>query len=266
MEEIDVDVLDLVRCFNGQRAVDGISFKIPQGNILGLLGPNGAGKSTTIKMLTTLLRPTSGTAKLMGYDILKEAAEVRRLIGYVPQQLSADGELTAYENLLITSKLYGLTPDVRNQRMDELLDFMQLAEFANRLVKHYSGGMIRKLEFALALIHRPPILFLDEPTVGLDPSAKRTLWYLIKELRRHFKTTILITTHDMDEADFLCDQVAFLHRGSLLVIESPEKLKLALGPHASLDDVFVHYAGTSIQEGGNYSDAKKIRKTISRLD
>ena len=211
-----IETQKLTRCYNSHPAVDEITFVVPSGTIFGLLGPNGAGKSTTIKMLTTLLPPTSGWAKIDGFDIVKDAASVRQMIGYVPQLLSADGELTGYENLLISSKLYGLSRLEREARIADLLDFMELAGAAHQLVNQYSGGMIRRLEIAEALVHRPSVLFLDEPTIGLDPSARKRLWNTIKEWKKKYSTTILITTHDMEEADKLCDVVAFMHLGKIL--------------------------------------------------
>lgn len=261
-----IEVIKLTHCYNEHPAVDGISFNVPAGSILGLLGPNGAGKSTTIKMLTTLLPPTLGTAKIMGHDIVMHPSLVRQHIGYVPQLLSADGDLTGYENLLLSAKLYGLSHQKRQKRIEEILEFMGLSDSAHQLVKQYSGGMIRRLEIGQALVHEPRVLFLDEPTVGLDPSARKTLWLKIQEWRQQFETTILLTTHDMDEADRLCDTVAFMHLGRIVMMDSPHHLKKAIGPTATLDDVFVQYTGTSIKDGGSYSNVKQIRQTISHLD
>lgn len=261
-----IETIKLTHCYNSYRAVDEISFVVPKNTIFGLLGPNGAGKSTTIKMLITLLPPTSGIAKVDGYDVVEEPLTIREKIGYVPQLLSADGELTGYENLLISSKLYGLNKEKREARIAELLDFMGLTEYANQLVNQYSGGMIRRLEIAQALIHQPNILFLDEPTIGLDPNARTALWQSIKNWKKHYGTTILITTHDMDEADKLCDTVAFMHLGRILRIDSPTKLKEEIGKNATLNDVFAKYTGTSILEGGDYRHAKQVRYTISKLD
>lgn len=261
-----IEVLDLTRYYNSTLAVDKISFYVDEGIVLGLLGPNGAGKSTTIKMLITLLPPTSGTAKICGYDIVQDSSKVRENIGYVPQILSADGELTGYENLLLSAKLYGLGHADRERRIKDVLYFMGLTEFSDQLVKQYSGGMIRRLEIAQAFIHEPKVLFLDEPTVGLDPAARKVLWKHIQELRGKFGTTILLTTHDMDEADKLCDIVAFMYQGHIAAMDTPSKLKATLGPNATLDDVFIHYTGASIKEGGDYNHAKQIRRTISHLD
>ncbi len=261
-----LEILDLTHYYNTHPAVDHLSFNIQSGSIFGLLGPNGAGKSTTIKMLTTLLPPTSGTAKIMGFDLIRDPAMIRQQIGYVPQLLSADGELSGYENLLLSTKLYGLSRHKREKRIQEVLEFMGLSDFANQLVNQYSGGMIRRLEIAQALVHEPHVLFLDEPTVGLDPAARKSLWHRIQAWQKEFKITIFMTTHDMYEADLLCDIVAFMYLGRIVKMDSPVKLKASLGPKATLDDVFVRYTGTSIKEGGDYHHAKQVRHTISHLD
>ena len=261
-----IEALELSHYYHSNRAVDKLSFQIGSGTVFGLLGPNGAGKSTTIKMLTTLLPPTGGTARILGCDIVQNPELVRTKIGYVPQLLSADGDLTGYENLLLSAKLYGLNRSYRNKRIHELLEFMNLEADAKRLVGHYSGGMIRKLEIAQALLHSPEVLFLDEPTVGLDPGAKKALWQIIQDWRKNYHTTILITTHDMSEADMLCDIVAFMYMGHIVVMDSPSKLKLTLGPKATLDDVFIHYTGTSVNQGDDLSHVQETRRTISHLD
>ena len=266
MSKTAIELIELTHCYSTYAAVDRISFTLESGKILGLLGPNGAGKSTTIKMLTTLLPVTSGAAIICGHSVVTAPALVREHIGYVPQMLSADGELTGYENLLFSAKLYGLSKEKRKKRIPELLEFMGLTEFADQQVNRYSGGMIRRLEIATALIHQPRVLFLDEPTVGLDPAARRSLWKKIEELQHNFGTTILLTTHDMEEADTLCDIVAFMHLGHIVLMDTPETLKAKYGPHATLDDVFLGYTGATITEGGDYAHAKEIRRTVSRRD
>jgi ABC-2 type transport system ATP-binding protein len=260
-----IETFALTRTFGETLAVDHISLAVPHGEIFGLLGPNGAGKSTTIKMLTTLLEPTSGTARVAGFDIVATPAEVRRRIGYVPQALSADGALTGFENLSLSAKLYGMARAERNERIDEALKFMGLADAAKRLVRTYSGGMIRRLELAQAMLHRPSVLFLDEPTIGLDPVARHTVWDRLHELKERYGITVLITTHDMDEADELCDELAIMHQGKIGVIGQPAQLKAGLGEGATLDDVFAHYSGGSISEGGNYGDIRRTRRVASRL-
>lgn len=260
-----IETFDLTRRFGDVTAVDHLNLHIRQGIIFGLLGPNGAGKSTTIKMLTTLLDPTSGTACVAGHDIVKAPAAVRRSIGYVPQLVSADGALTGYENLNLSARLYGISRAERKQRIEEALKFMGLDDAARRLVKTYSGGMIRRLEVAQAMLHRPAVLFLDEPTVGLDPVARQNVRDRLLELRRDFDMTVLISTHAMDEADELCDELAILHLGKVAAVGNPADLKAAVGPDATLEDVFVHFAGAKIQEEGNYRDIRQTRSTARRL-
>jgi ABC-2 type transport system ATP-binding protein len=256
----------LTRRFGSLTAVDALNLAIATGAIFGLLGTNGAGKTTVIKMLTTLLMPTSGTASVVGYDIVREPSSVRRNIGYVSQMLSADGELTGYENLLISAKLYAIPRSETAKRISQALEFMELGNAADRLVSHYSGGMIRRLEIAQSMLHRPRVLFLDEPTVGLDPLARHAVWEHIRDLRREFGTTILMTTHDMEEADQLCDTVALMTLGKLVALGRPAELKTALGSDATLDDVFIHYTGSSTTERGDYKDAARTRRTAHRLE
>jgi ABC-2 type transport system ATP-binding protein len=260
-----VETRELTRRFGDFTAVDHINLQISYGQIFGLLGPNGAGKSTTVKMLTTLLEPSSGSARVGGYDVQKSAPGVRRKIGYVPQMLSADGGLTGRENLMLGAKLYGMARRHREERIAEALEFMGLTDAGNKLVKTFSGGMIRRLELAQAMLHRPAVLFLDEPTIGLDPVARHTVWERLRNLQREYRMTILITTHDMDEAGVLCDVLALMHRGNIAVTGEPERLKSELGEGATLDDVFVHYSGASIEEGGNYHDIGQTRRIASRL-
>jgi ABC-2 type transport system ATP-binding protein len=260
-----VETKSLTRRFSDLVAVNHLTFSCAHGSIFGLLGPNGAGKSTLIKMLTTLLPPSQGTAVVAGFDIVRTPRAVRRKIGYVSQMLSADGDLTGYENLLISAKLYGISRAERAARIAHGLEFMDLAHVSGKLVKHYSGGMIRRLEIAQSMLHRPQVLFLDEPTVGLDPIAKQAVWQNIRDLRREFGTTILMTTHDMQEADQLCEMVAFMHEGTLAAVGSPAALKSALGPAASLADVFIQHTGASIAEQGDLRDVARTRITSRRL-
>jgi ABC-2 type transport system ATP-binding protein len=255
----------LTRQFGPLTAVDHVGLCVPYGEIFGLLGANGAGKSTLIKMLTTLLSPTSGTAEVGGYNIIESPGEVRRRIGYVSQLVSADGALTGYENLRLSAKLYGLTRAERDSRISDALDFMGLTDSAHRLVRTYSGGMIRRLELAQAMLHRPAILFLDEPTIGLDPVARRTVWDRLLDLRRHYGMTVLITTHDMEEAEILSDNLAILHMGRVSVVGKPAELRTGLGTDATMDDVFIHYAGGLIHESGTFSEVAQTRRTAQRL-
>jgi len=256
----------LTRHFGNMIAVDAVSFGVEPGEVFGLLGPNGAGKSTTIKMLTTLLPPTSGEAKIAGFDVARQAADVRRVIGYVPQALSADGTLTGYENLLIFAKLYDLPHHERVSQVKSALSVMGLSDSAGKLVRNYSGGMIRRLEVAQAMLHQPLVLFLDEPTVGLDPIARRTVWDHLTKIQAETGMTILLTTHYMDEAESLCHRVAIMHKGHISAIGTPSDLKTSIGnPEASLDDVFMHYTGDDLETGGSYRDTFRARRTARRV-
>ena len=261
-----VALQQLTRRFGAYTAVDAVSLDIAAGEVFGLLGPNGAGKSTTIKMLTTLLPPTAGTATIDGFDVTHQQGQVRRAIGYVPQALSADGNLSGYENLLIFARLYDLPARERKGRTRQALAFMGLADAADKLVKTYSGGMIRRLEVAQALLHAPQVLFLDEPTVGLDPVARKAVWEHLSELRAQTGMTIFLTTHYMEEADSFCQRVAIMHRGKVAAIGSPAELKASLDqPDATLDDVFAHYTGDVLETGGSFRDTSRARRTARRL-
>jgi ABC-2 type transport system ATP-binding protein len=257
----------LSRRFGSLRAVESLSLTIPPGEIFGLLGPNGAGKTTTIKMLTTLISPSSGRAIVAGFDVAREPSRVRRAIGYVPQLISADAQVTGFENLWVVAGLYEIPRKERRARAEEALELMGLEPVANVLVKNYSGGMIRRLEMAQALMHRPRVLFLDEPTVGLDPVARDAVWEQIDLLRRRFGTAIVVTTHYMEEADRLCERIGVLHRGHLVALGSPAELKAGLGrPSATLGDVFTHYAGAEVELGGAYREAGRTRRVAARLE
>jgi len=256
----------LTRRFGALTAVDRLTFTIAAGEVFGLLGPNGAGKSTAIKMLTTLLPPSEGTARVAGHDIVRESGQVRRQIGYVPQMISADATLSGYENLLVFAKLYDIPRSQQQDRVRGALDFMGLAEAADKLVRTYSGGMIRRLEIAQSLLHRPRVLFLDEPTIGLDPLARKLVWDHIEKLRGEFGTTILLTTHLMEEADSLCNRVAIMHLGKVVAMGTPAELKESIAtPGATLNDVFIYYAGDSLDSGGNYREISRTRRTAKRL-
>jgi ABC-2 type transport system ATP-binding protein len=255
----------LTRRFGAFTAVDALSIEVTPGEVFGLIGSNGAGKSVTIKMLTTLLPPTSGRASVAGFDVVTQAAQVRRRLGYIPQMVSADGGLTGYENLLLSARLYGLSRRDRAERIEEALALMELEAAAGQLVRHYSGGMIRRLEIAQSLLHRPVVLFMDEPTVGLDPVARATVWRHVRSVRARFGTTLFVTTHYMDEAEEQCDRVAILHRGRLAALGAPGALRAQLGPEATLDDVFAHFTGGPAESGEAYRDVLRARRTARRL-
>lgn len=258
----------LTRRFGAVLGVDHVTLRVDAGEVFGLLGRNAAGKSTLIKMLTTLLPPSSGGAEMAGFDIVRDASRVRRAIGYVPQALPADGELTGYENLDVFARLYDIPRAVRQARIREGLAFMDLADAADRRVSSYSGGMIRRLEIAQSMLHRPPLLFLDEPTVGLDPVAREALWRYIQRLRDEYDTTIFLTTHYMEEAERLCTRLAILQRGAVVVAGTPADLLATLPPAAqpaTLDDVFVHYTDRQPDTQGAYRDTADTRRTSERL-
>jgi ABC-2 type transport system ATP-binding protein len=261
-----LETIELTRRFGSLVAVDSLNLSIEAGEVFGLIGPNGAGKTTAIKMLTTLLPPTSGIARVAGFDVFRQPTAVRRLIGYVPQMISADGTLTGYENLRVFARLYDISGKECEKRVQEALTFMGLEESANKMVREYSGGMIRRLEIAQSMLHRPKVLFMDEPTVGLDPGARRMVWDHIDELRNKFGTTILLTTHLMEEADNLCSQVAIIHHGKVVVSGSPDELIEKIGGNGrTLDDVFIHFTGDQLETGGSFRDTRQTRRTARRL-
>ncbi|MGI2906040.1 ATP-binding cassette domain-containing protein [Tolypothrix sp. VBCCA 56010] len=260
-----LDTQELTRRFDKFTAVDSVNISVEAGEVFGLLGPNGAGKSTVIKMLTTLLPLSSGRATIASYDVTRSSGAVRKVIGYVPQALSADGSLTGYENLLIFAKLYDIPYSQRRERIRDVLAFMNLEQASDRLVRTYSGGMIRKLEIAQSILHRPQIMFLDEPTVGLDPVARSQVWNLVQELRADYGTTIFLTTHFLEEADSLCNRVAIMNRGKAIATGTPTDLKAALGTNATLDDVFIHYTGDELASGVSYHDTARTRRNAQRL-
>lgn len=223
MQAIQVD--NLTKNFNGFKAVDNLSFEVKEQEIFGLLGPNGAGKTTTIRILSTALRATSGKAKVWGYDVIKEPDKVRRSIGIVFQDQALDDRLTGEENLDFHVRLYGMKRNLRKERIKQVLNLVRLWNKRDTLVKYYSGGMCRRLEIARGLMHYPRVLFLDEPTLGLDAQTRHTIWDHIKLLNKQEKIAILLTTHYMDEADILCDKVGIIDRGKILVMDRPENLK-----------------------------------------
>ena len=226
MGAIDVD--GIRKTFGTFTAVDGISFSVAAGEIFGLLGPNGAGKSTLIRMLTTLLPPSGGTARIGGCDIVKDSDGVRRLIGVIPQAMTSDVELSVEENLIIFSKLYGVPRAKRQALIDELLEAVGLTTWRDKQVRYLSGGMRRRVEIARGLVHEPKIFFLDEPTTGLDPVSRVAVWEMIQRIAKERDLTVLLTTHYMDEADKLCDRIAIVDHGKLVALDSPLKLKASV--------------------------------------
>ena len=224
----DVEVEKLRKCFGEFCAVNELSFSVEHGEVFGLLGPNGAGKSTLIRMLTTLVPPTSGTARIKGFDISRAANQVRQIIGVIPQAMTSDMDLSAEENMTIFAKLYGIGREKRRRVIQELLAAVDLSQWADKPVKMFSGGMRRRLEIARGLVHEPRIFFLDEPTTGLDPVSRVGVWEMLSKLKRERDLTILVTTHYMDEADKLCDRIAIVDHGKLVALDSPLKLKASI--------------------------------------
>ena len=223
-----IDVKNIVKTFGDFTAVKGITFAVDEGEIFGLLGPNGAGKSTLIRMMTTLLPPTSGTAIVNGFDVVKQADGVRRSIGVIPQAMTSDLELSVEENLMIFAKLYGVPRDKRARLIAGLLEAVELTQWAKKQVKNLSGGMRRRVEIARGLVHEPRVFFLDEPTTGLDPVSRVGVWEMLQRIKQQRDLTVLLTTHYMDEADKLCDRIAIVDHGELKALDSPMKLKTSI--------------------------------------
>jgi ABC-2 type transport system ATP-binding protein len=264
----DAIVIDAVSYrFGDHLAVDDLNLRVPLGSCFGLLGPNGAGKTTTIRLLNTLLPLQDGHITVFGRDTRKQAMQVRRSLGYVPQQLSIESALTGRENITWFARLFDVPRSERRARVNDALALVDLTEAADQVASSYSGGMIRRLELAQALVNRPALLVLDEPTVGLDPVARDTVWQRVREMQEALDMTVLLTTHYMEEADVLCDRVALMHRGKLRAEGSPAELKAALGPDASLEDVFRHHTGDSLSEDhrGGLQSVRSTRRTAGRL-
>ena len=220
----------LTKVFNKSLvAVDHVDFSVKEGEIFGFLGPNGAGKTTTINMLITVLKPTEGRASVLGYDITKQANEVRKVIGVVPQEYTADEDLTGYENIILCADLYGIPRDIAKKRALELLELVELTNFKDKRVETYSGGMRRRLELACGLVNRPKVLFLDEPTLGLDVQTRTATWSYIRRLKKEYGMTLFMTTHYLEEADALCDRIAIIDHGKIIVTGTPSELKEGLG-------------------------------------
>jgi ABC-2 type transport system ATP-binding protein len=262
-EEI-IEVKSLSKKFNGFTAVNGISFSVDHGEIFAFLGPNGAGKTTTIKMLTTLLNPSSGTAAVNCHDISKQKNEVRKSFGIVFQDPSLDDELTAQENLEFHGILYHVPANIRKRRIEQLLKFVELWDRKDDLVKKYSGGMKRRLEVARALVHHPKVLFLDEPTLGLDPQTRNNIWQYIKDLNKKEGTTIFFTTHYMEEAEHTADRVAIIDHGKIIDIGTPGQLK-KLTKTKSLEAAFLKLTGNKIRdENSSAIDNMRLRSRMWR--
>jgi len=256
--------------FGDHTAVDGVDLTVEQGEVFGLLGPNGAGKTTLIRLLNTLLPLREGKIDVLGYDVRRSPMAVRSLLGYVPQQLSIEGALTGRENVAWFARLFDVPRRERRARVAEVIDEMGLTDAADRLASTYSGGMVRRLELAQALVNRPALLVLDEPTVGLDPIARDGVWQRVEELRDSTGMTVLLTTHYMEEADALCDRVALMHLGTIRAEGHPDELKTALGPDATLEDVFRTYTGDSLHGGapvtrGGLREVRSARRTARRV-
>ncbi|GAA2264656.1 MULTISPECIES: ABC transporter ATP-binding protein [Kitasatospora] len=287
----DLSGPDALRCtglryyFGSTRAVDGVDLEVRPGEVFGLLGPNGAGKTTAIRAITTLLPVPPGMVEVFGHDCARERMAVRRLLGYVPQQLSADSGLTGRENVALFARVFDVPRRERAARVAAALAAVGLTESADRLAGTYSGGMVRRLELAQALVSAPRLLILDEPTIGLDPIARTSVWEHITRVRVATGMTVLVTTHYMDEAEQNCDRVALMHRGRIRAVGSPEELRAGLvrarrstgaatdGPPTAptLEDVFRHYAGSgldgreSTEDGGDFRDVRRTRRTASRV-
>ena len=233
-----IEVSQIVKRFGDFVAVNGVTFSVEEGEIFGLLGPNGAGKSTLIRMLTTLLPPSAGSARVNGFDVAAQADGVRRSIGVIPQAMTSDLELSVEENLSIFGKLYGVPRARRERLIEELLEAVELTQWRSAPVKNLSGGMRRRVEIARGLVHEPEIFFLDEPTTGLDPVSRVAVWEMLRKIKTQRELTILLTTHYMDEADKLCDRVAIVDHGELKALDSPLKLKASIPGNNVLDVSF----------------------------
>jgi ABC-2 type transport system ATP-binding protein len=250
-------------------AVDDVTLQVRPGETMGLLGPNGAGKTTVVRMLTTLTPVQQGELRIFGMDAREQTVDIRSNIGYVPQQLSIEAGLTGRQNVEWFARLYGVPCAQRADRVNEALDAMELLDVAERLAGTYSGGMVRRLEVAQALVNRPSLLVLDEPTVGLDPIARDRVWNQVQKMQGQFGMTVLLTTHYMEEADVLCDRVALMHHGELRAVGTPAKLKSTVSAAATLEDVFRHYTAgdlspQSAEEGSSFREIRSSRKVARR--
>jgi len=259
-----IKITNLTKKFDKLTAVEKVSFAVKKGEVFGFLGPNGAGKTTTIKMLTTLLNPTEGTATIAGFDIIKQRNQVRQNIGIIFQEPAIDTDLTGEENLEYHARMYGMSKSERKKRIEEILDLVDLQEKRKVLVKNYSGGMKRRLEIARGLMHYPTVLFLDEPTLGLDAQTRRAIWEYIKKMNKEGQTTIFLTTHYMDEADYLCDRVGIIDHGKILIMDDIRNLKNSVGKDVitlSCDDL--NKLKNKLEEENWISKIKQYEKTLT---
>jgi ABC-2 type transport system ATP-binding protein len=267
-----VDARRLTYRYGQFTAVDDVTLQVRPGETMGLLGPNGAGKTTVVRMLTTLTPVQQGELRIFGMDTRDQTVDIRSNIGYVPQQLSIEATLTGRQNVAWFARLYGVPRGQRAERVNEALDAMELLDVADRLAATYSGGMVRRLEVAQALVNRPSLLVLDEPTVGLDPIARDRVWTQVQNMQGQFGMTVLLTTHYMEEADALCDRVALMHHGELRAVGTPAKLKAQISkvsPAATLEDVFRHYTAGDlnsalVEEGTGIREIRSSRKVARR--
>jgi ABC-2 type transport system ATP-binding protein len=261
-----IQVRGLSKSFGAVHAVRGISFDVNQGECFALLGPNGAGKSTTIKLLITLLKPDAGEVSVNGFSLSRQPQHIRQSIGYVPQSISVDGVLTGRENLEFFGKIYGMKGRTLHENVNRLLKLFDLSEAADRAVSVYSGGMIRRLEIAESVLHQPAVIFLDEPTVGLDPVARKTIWDLIRRLQSERKTTVLLTTHYMEEAEELCSRIAVMNHGNIAALGTLKELRQqARLPRADMNRLFAHFVGAVEDTEGDFKYVRRQRRNARRL-
>ncbi len=269
-----VDCEHLTHRYGTFTAVDDLTLQVRRGETMGLLGPNGAGKTTAVRVLTTLTPVQEGRVRIFGLDADRHTMDIRHNIGYVPQQLSIEPALTGRQNVELFARLYDIPRTERAERVDHALESMQLLDVADAVAGTYSGGMVRRLELAQALVNRPLLLILDEPTVGLDPIARDSVWTQVGAMQAEFGMTVLLTTHYMGEADALCDRVALMHHGRLRALGTPAELKAKVAPAeasdgASLEDVFRHYAGSDLtddgQQAGGIREVRAARRTARRV-
>ncbi len=264
-----IECRNLTHRYGDFTAVQDFSLVVRAGETVGLLGPNGAGKTTVVRVLTTLTPAQRGQVLIFGLDSRRQTMDIRHNIGYVPQQLSIESALTGRQNVELFARLYDVPRSERDNRVDEALEAMQLLDVSREPARTYSGGMVRRLELAQALVNRPSLLILDEPTVGLDPIARDGVWTQVQNMQAEFGMTVLLTTHYMEEADVLCNRVALMDHGRLQAVGSPAELKAGVSPTATLEDVFRHYAGSDLAAGGDsqtsFREVRSSRRTARRV-